>query len=383
MSSLQVLVEIPEHHPLVAGLPAALRSAKAVQELSPQRTVFAGHDPSFSKRWRRQLAGFKGSFLSADGQPPAQSLNPALPLLVVSGDGFAPSGSFKRFQNAVKTHPRPTRWLYNGKPVAAYYPDSDKLLTRAGATADSVARQALTAPSEIYRSAEGDWRPTSDQKALLSAEEELFAELPQDSDGYLARFDRKLSMTLSRRLIRTSVLPNHITTLSLILGLLGAALLVRGPYAMEVFGALLLWSGCILDGCDGEVARLKFLATPAGGLYDVIADNIVHLAVFIAIPLHLRRVHPEMEFLIPGIVLVSGVLACTFSVWWLVLSRPKSTRGSIGLLVERIASRDFLYLILALTLARKLEWFLWCAGVGSHAFNAALWTVFLRKRPKT
>lgn len=373
---------MPADAPLVAGLPASLRSAKAAQELSPQRTVFAGQDASFSKRWRRQLAGLRGSVILSNGQPPSQSLNPALPLLVVSGEGFAPSGGLSRFQNSAKGSPRPTRWLHGDKPVAAYYPDCDKLLTRAGATVDSVARQALTAPGDIYRSPQEDWRPTADPAAVRRAEADLFAALPQDSDGYLARFDRKLSMALSRHLIRTAITPNQITTLSLVSGLLGAALLVRGPYSLEVLGALLLWSGCILDGCDGEVARLKFLATPSGGLYDVIADNIVHAAVFIAIPLHLRRVHPEAEVLIPGLILLSGVAACTFSVWWLVLRRPKSERGKLGLVVERIASRDFLYLILILALIRRLEWFLWCAGIGSHVFNAALWTLSPRKPPK-
>lgn len=150
---------------------------------------------------------------------------------------------------------------------------------------------------------------------------------------------------------------------------------------MEVLGAVLLWSCCIFDGCDGEVARLKHLCSPAGGLYDVIADNIVHVALFIAIPINVSRHHPEASFLVPGVLLVSGLLACMFSVWWLVLRRPKEERGHAGLVVERLASRDFLYLILLLVLIGKLDWFLWAAGIGSHLFNLGLW-IFVRGAKK-
>jgi hypothetical protein len=37
------------------------------------------------------------------------------------------------------------------------------------------------------------------------------------------------------------------------------------------------------------------------------------------------------------------------------------------------ASRDYVYLILALTAIGRLDWFVWAAAVGSHLFNAFLW----------
>ena len=45
-------------------------------------------------------------------------------------------------------------------------------------------------------------------------------------------------------------------------------------------GALLFLSHSILDGCDGELARLRFQESRWGGILDFWGDNVVHVAVF-------------------------------------------------------------------------------------------------------
>ncbi|MBI5200617.1 MAG: hypothetical protein HY925_03440, partial [Elusimicrobia bacterium] len=48
---------------------------------------------------------------------------------------------------------------------------------------------------------------------------------------------------------------------------------------------------------------------------------------------------------------------------------------------ERIASRDFIYLVALLTLIQRLEWFLWSAAIGAHLFWLSLVVVaFLRPK---
>ena len=39
----------------------------------------------------------------------------------------------------------------------------------------------------------------------------------------------------------------------------------------------------IIDGVDGELARLTLTETSFGGMLDVVTDNIVHVAVFVGI----------------------------------------------------------------------------------------------------
>ncbi len=292
------------------------------------------------------------------------------PLLVLSSEGVPETKALKAFVERAEKEKQPTEWVHGTQGVACYYPN--------GKEWDGTER-ITTGKGFLRVMAQGEeWLSTKDPTSIRRTEERLFAALPQDTDGFIARMDRKLSMAVSRVLVKTPITPNQITTFSLILGLWGSWMVAQGPYSMEVLGAFLLWSCCIFDGCDGEVARLKYLCSPSGGLYDVIADNIVHVAIFIAIPVNVARYHPETSFVLPGALLVTGLLACMFSVWWLVLRLPKEERGAAGLLVERLASRDFLYLILLLAVIRRLDWFLMAAGIGSHLFNLGLW-IFVRK----
>lgn len=355
---VQVLIPVSPAEPQAAGLPAAVRNAHAAQELSPLKIIFQGEDPSFFKRWRKQFSRFKTA-------PSSAALDAGMPLLVLSPGGFARAEALKRFHEQAARDGSPVRWVREGQTVAAYYPAAAQ--QDLGDEPKSIACETL------------DWWPLGNAQEVRQAEQKLYSGLAQETDGYLARLDRSISLSVSKILIRTPVTPNHITTASLFIGLFGSWLLAVGSYPQQVLGAVLLWSCCILDGCDGEVARLKLLCSESGALYDIIADNVVHVAIFIAIPMNIHRASPESAFILPGALLVSGLLACMFSVWWLVLRVPKEKRGATGLFVERVASRDFIYLILALVIIGKLEWFLWAAGIGSHVFNLALWAVYLTR----
>src|SRR5205085_4211542 len=113
------------------------------------------------------------------------------------------------------------------------------------------------------------WSDATDPGDARHVERGLLKALHQPGDGYLARFDRRISIALSRLLIRTPIVPNAITALSLLVGLGGAVLLASAPWSVAVLGAVCLWLSCILDGCDGEVARLKMLTSRWGGRFDI------------------------------------------------------------------------------------------------------------------
>jgi hypothetical protein len=56
------------------------------------------------------------------------------------------------------------------------------------------------------------------------------------------------------------------------------------------------------------------------------------------------------------------------------LWRPARKRSVYARLHESLASRDFAYLLVILTLVDRIEWFLWAAAVGTYVFAAA-WLV--------
>ena len=364
--SWQVLLSARAGAPLVAGLPAAVRAAvRAGQELAPSRIVITGAGDEFFRKWAFQLRSAGAPVLGDETGPSA--LDRSLPLLALDSDFFPDEGGLRDF--AASAGPGDARRLVDGRPAAVLRRAPAGLGAGALPAAEVLAK-ALDAPAA--EAAAGAFLDARGAAAEASAAV-LFGRLAKDNDGYIAKFDRRLSIAISRMLLPFPVTPNHVTTAGLVLGLLGAWWLAAPSARLQFLGALVLWFCCLLDGCDGEIARLKHLSSPTGAAYDVWADHVSHLATFVALPVGVARLHPGHDWFVPGGLLVSGFLACGFSVWHLVLRVPEEKRGPLALTVERIASRDYVYLIVALTAIGRLDWFVWAAAVGSHLFNAFLW----------
>lgn len=364
-----MLVEERAGGPNVAGLPPAVRAAyRAAQELAPCRIVAVTADGRFAERWRTQLTA-DGVSLSAVPPTDARTLDPEAPLLAVDPEGFPDAGLLESFAEGASG--RDARALSDGRPVLA-------LRARAGSVgggaepASETLRKALAAAGAEVQGA-GAWLAADTPAAASRSASVLYSRLGNPKDGYIAKFDRALSILLTRMMLPFPVSPNAVTTLSLLVGLWGAWELAGWTRSQHFLGAFLLWVCALLDGCDGEIARLKHMSSPSGAAYDVAADHVAHLATFIALPVGVSRVHPGQDWLIPGVLLVSGFIACGYSVWKLVLSVPEERRGPLALTVERIASRDYIYLILPLTAIGHLDWFVWAAAVGSHVFWMWLW----------
>ena len=362
--SLQAVLGPAQEGPLVAGLPAVLRAAQRIAEDLPvDRIILRQAPPGFARRWSRQLDGCNGTRVDCADNGGGPSREGRDPLLEVCGRGLPRSGALARFLDEARAADGPARWVRQGEVLAVYHP----------AGSGPGGREARD-----FEAGAADWLAFDEPDAVPRAEAELFASLAKDTDGYIARFDRRISVALSRWLLRTPVTPNHITTASLALGLLGAALLGFGSYPLQLSGAVILWFCCILDGCDGEVARLKMLCSRSGADYDLGADHLTHLAIFVAIPFGVRAADPQARVLLPGALMVSGLAASMLTVWWTILRRPAQSLGRARLFFERVASRDYVYLILALVAVRRLHWFLWAAAFGAHCFNLAIWWLFLR-----
>jgi phosphatidylglycerophosphate synthase len=234
--------------------------------------------------------------------------------------------------------------------------------------------------------ADGACHPIQTEADAKEAERALIRDLrasTADTDGPIARFDRALSTRLSRLLVHTPLRPNHITTIGTLIGLLGGWCFGRGTYASNLLGAVLFWFAVIIDGCDGEVARLKFQETRYGGLYDVVTDNIVHVAIFLGLAIgHFRFVPGSYARLFAGLLL--GGFFCALTATYFCFLRhppvkhlqPRSRRGRIrqGLLrgFEALMNRDFAYLLIPLAIIDRLGWFLWGSAFGTYAYAAGL-----------
>lgn len=207
----------------------------------------------------------------------------------------------------------------------------------------------------------------------------LLAGLVKDTEGFLSRhFERRISLAISRRLAATRVTPNAMTAVSVAVGLAGASFFLSPRPAFQFAGALLFLAHSILDGCDGELARLKFQESRLGGVLDFWGDNVVHCAVFGAIAIGWSREIGEPWPLAAGAAAILGTLLSAGLVFretmsheregplFTTVSRAPASRLSRA--ADALARRDFIYLVVILSAFGKAKWFLALAAVGAPLF---------------
>ena len=118
------------------------------------------------------------------------------------------------------------------------------------------------------------WLDVDDNGALKNAKSLLFEKLKKNTDGPVSRIlNRPISSKISELLLKTNITPNQISLISFILGFFGALFFYFGNYIYLVIGGLLVQLSSIIDGCDGEVARLKLVETEYGGWFDSVLDR--------------------------------------------------------------------------------------------------------------
>ena len=116
---------------------------------------------------------------------------------------------------------------------------------------------------------------------VRAAERRLLRSLVKDTDGFMARHvERPISLQISRRLAGTAITPNQMSLISIAVGIFGGPFFLSSRPLMQTIGALLFLAHSILDGCDGELARLKFQQSRWGGVLDFWGDNVVHTVIF-------------------------------------------------------------------------------------------------------
>jgi phosphatidylglycerophosphate synthase len=199
-----------------------------------------------------------------------------------------------------------------------------------------------------------------------AAEGWLLRSLIKDTEGFMSRHvERRVSLALTRRLVTTRITPNAMTLVSLAVGLCGAPFFLAMDPLLQVAGGLLFLTHSILDGCDGELARLKFLESPTGARLDFWGDNLVHVAVFTCMAIGWSRDADAAWPLLLGAFAVTGTAASAF-----LVSRQsaRAPTASAARLAEAVANRDFIYLVVLLACFGKAHWFLILVALGTPIF---------------
>ena len=110
----------------------------------------------------------------------------------------------------------------------------------------------------------------------------------KDKKAKIPLWDQRIASNLVRPLVDTPVTPNQITTVSLLLSLVGAALLATGDRSAENWGAGLFMLGRFLDHFDGQLARQSGKTSRFGYVHDYVAGCVSYSALFFALGFGMR-----------------------------------------------------------------------------------------------
>ena len=215
---------------------------------------------------------------------------------------------------------------------------------------------------------------------IRSAERRLLRSLVKDTDGFMARHvERPISLQISRRLAGTAITPNQMSLISVAVGICGGPFFLSSRPLMQTIGALLFLAHSILDGCDGELARLKFQQSRWGGVLDFWGDNVVHMVIFGCMGVGWSLSAAAIWPLWLGAAAVLGTLGSAGFVYWrlmrskdgadtLFTSVSDAPERPLTRLLDSASRRDFIYLVVLLALFGRSNWFLALAGIGAPIY---------------
>ena len=159
------------------------------------------------------------------------------------------------------------------------------------------------------------WIDVDDPAALRRAEKSLLNRLRgKSNDGPVSRYlNRPLSIRISRRLVKYPITPNQISLFSILCSILGACLFAFGGYPGLLLGGLLAQFASVIDGCDGEVARLKFQGSDYGGWFDAVLDRYADAFLLFGLTWHAYSTNPGPLILFIGFMAIIGSFMLSYT----------------------------------------------------------------------
>jgi phosphatidylglycerophosphate synthase len=160
--------------------------------------------------------------------------------------------------------------------------------------------------------------------------------------------NRRISIPISRQLIKFPITANMVSIFTLGVGFASAAFFAFGGYWNTLLGAFLCLWASILDGCDGEVARLKLQESDFGCWLETICDYLFYLALFVGMTIGLWRSSGSRTYLLWGGLLLFGAIASFLATGWernrLAAGHPEQLLRIWQAHAESRPSNPFLYL---------------------------------------
>ena len=348
----------------VGSLPILLRTILAAQKLAPSQIMIVV-DPIARLQVQRELF-FTGRLpesvqwiAEAAGTPLSQQLQ-FLATQAGSEHLILMDGNTTYHPSLLK---KASEW--NNEGAALALTSGDKLVGIHALSVDMIRDFAERCPTqagtlaELHASliemhsvvcmpvAENLWQRVSSPEDRQSAEQKLDRWLVKPTDGIYARLNRRISIPISRQLIKFPITPNMVSLFTLGVGFASAAFFAYGGYWNTLLGAILCLWASILDGCDGEVARLKLQESDFGCWLETMCDYAFYLFLLVGMTIGLWRSSGTKSYLVCGGLLLFGALASFLATGWerhrLAAGRPEQLLKIWQGHAESRSSNPFLY----------------------------------------
>jgi phosphatidylglycerophosphate synthase len=306
----------------LGGLSLALRAVLGLQKEGVQKVVLAirSGDRPLLEQIRRdsRVAVAIDAVEVAPGESPLTALGPAVdePFLLCSHDLVLDPEVLRKLRDA----PAPARlgWAAAraGAPLCALPPlrAEPALLHEHAPSIEQLIAQGEIDLREVGQAWAADVRSAEGRKQAVF---HLFDACRKPVDGLVARYlNRHVSLFLSKRLVNTPVSPNAMTIVTFLVGLSGAIVAVRGGYLPTLLGAALMQCNSILDGVDGELARVRFQHSKLGQWLDTIGDDSTNFFFYVGLALGARSLRWGATWMSAAGWLVAGTTVLAAALYY-------------------------------------------------------------------
>jgi phosphatidylglycerophosphate synthase len=165
-------------------------------------------------------------------------------------------------------------------------------------------------------------------------------------DGIVSRYlNRPLSRPAARVLRPTPLTPNAVTAFTVLLAFATGAALAAG---WNIAGGIAIQAVSVIDGVDGELARLKHQATRFGSIFDAVTDRYADAAMLAGMTVFAVRFEDYARAEFVGMVAVSAALIVSYSRARIEADLPDVIEGGNLDSIFGLASRDVRLLIAAI-----------------------------------
>jgi len=186
------------------------------------------------------------------------------------------------------------------------------------------------------------WIDIDTEKELRIAQRELLLRTRKITDGVISqKFNHPLSCFLTKFLVKTKLTPTMISFISFIFASVATFLFSLGNYLNTFVAGLITQISLIIDGCDGEVAKLKFQESDYGGWLDVCLDRYADALLILGICLGLNKSSFSLSIWVAGFLALIGSFMNSYTtVKYNALLKEKGTKLKVRI------GRDLRYFII-------------------------------------